>query len=164
MVYEEKVPFTFGYLIALLFPATAVYMFIIAYLQVTRGPIGDKPAPTLFYILFGALFIGLTWFITQFLHLFIRIEEKTVIISYGIFKTLIQRDSIEKVYLDKANPLLSYGGWGLRFGAYQGKPRKVYNIPRFRCVVITRKDSKTEIVFSTANPDQVIQLLTPAQT
>ena len=164
MVYEEKVPFKFGYVIALLFPATAVYMFVIAYLQVTRGPIGDKPAPTLFYILFGTLFIGLTWFISQFLQLFIRIEEKTIIISYGIFKTLVNRDTIEKAYLDKANPLLSYGGWGLRFGAYQGRPRKAYNIPGYRCIVLTIQKVKTEIVFSTANPDQVIELLTPAQT
>jgi hypothetical protein len=164
MIYEEKVPFRLGFGIIALFAINAIYMFVLAYLQITSGPIGTKPAPTWFFIVFGALFISLTWLMSQFISLSIRIEEKTVLLAYGLFKVQINRDNIEKAYRDTANPLLSYGGWGFRFGAFQGKPRKVLNIPGYKCVVIAQKNTKQEIVFSTAYPDDVIRYLGSSQT
>jgi hypothetical protein len=164
MIYEEKVPFLLGKVIVVIFPLTAIYMFVLAYMQVTKGPIGDKPEPTWFYILFGLFFLGLTFLIAQFTSLAIRIEEKTILLSYGIFKVQIDRDMVEKVYLDTANPLFSYGGWGYRLGYYKGRPRKALNIPGYRCVVVSRKGIGQEIVFSTAHAEEVIKLLTPAQT
>lgn len=164
MLYEEKVPFQIGKVIVVIFPLTAIYMFVLAYLQVKNGQIGDKPAPTWFYLLMGFFFLGFTWLISQFTSLSIRIEEKTILLSYGIIKAQISRDNIEKAYIDTANPLLSYGGWGYRLGYFKGRPRTALNIPGYRCVVITQKNVRREIVFSTGNPEKVIQLLQPAQT
>jgi hypothetical protein len=161
MVYEEKVPFRLSYGIVVLFFLIALWMFVLAFLQITQGPIGTKPAPTWFLFVFGILFLGFTWLVSQFTSLSIRIEEKTVLLSYGLIKVQINRESIEKVYLDTANPLLSYGGYGFRFGMFQGRPRKALNLPGYPCVVISRTDTKQELVFSTANSEEVIKLLSP---
>jgi hypothetical protein len=159
MVYEEKVPFRLSYAIIAIFLLTALWMFFMAYLQITKGPVGTKPSPTWFLIVFGIFFLGISWLLVQFTSLSIRIEEKTVLLCYGLFKVQVNRENIEKVYLDTANPLLTYGGWGFRLGMFQGRPRKALNLPGFKCVVIARNDTKQELVFSTANPDEVIKLL-----
>lgn len=159
MVYEEKIPFKLGYLIIVMFLLISIIMLLFGWKQLTAGPIGSDPAPTWFYFLYGAFFLVLTWLVSQFRTLSIRIEEQTVILSYGMFHVLIRRDQIEKATLDTANPLFSYGGWGFRLGSYKGRPRKVLNIPGYKCVVITRKNITQEVVFSTAFPDDVIKLL-----
>lgn len=159
MVYEEKVPFRFGYGIVALFLLISMWMFYIAFLQITKGPIGTKPAPTWFLIVFGISFLVFTWLVSQFTSLSIRIEEKTVLLCYGLFKVQLERENIEKVYLDTANPLLTYGGWGFRLGMFQGRPRKALNLPGYPCVVISRTDNRQELVFSTANPNEVIRIL-----
>jgi hypothetical protein len=161
MDYEEKVPFRLSYLIVALFLLIALYMFYIAYQQILKGPIGTKPAPTWFYFVFGSLFLGFTWLMTQFTSLFIRIEQKSVLLSYGLFKVSVDREKIDKVYLDTANPLLTYGGWGFRLGTFHGRPRKALNLPGYQCVVISRTDTRQELVFSTAYPEEVIKLLSP---
>lgn len=161
MVFEEKVNFFAGKFLLVIFPVSSLYMFFTAYHQIINGPIGKDPAPTWFYFAMGCFFFLLTFFIAQFASLQIRVEEKEVLLSYGIFKVKIDRTTIEKVYLDQANPLLSYGGWGFRFGSFHGRPRKVLNIPGYQCVVLARKGIKQEVVFSTAYPEEIIQLLQP---
>jgi hypothetical protein len=165
MIYEEKITFWVGKCLVVIFPLTALYMFWLAYQQLTKGPIGKDPAPTWFYIAFGTLFLLLTWLMIQFTTLSIRVEEKNILLNYGVFKIVIDREEIEKVYQDTANPLLAYGGWGYRLGYYKGRPRKALNIPGYKCVVISRKGIGQEIVFSTAFPEEVIKLLSqPDQT
>jgi len=66
MDYEEKVPFRLNYLIVGLFLLIGLYMLVLAYLQITQGPVGEKLTPTWFYFVFGSLFLGFTWLITQF--------------------------------------------------------------------------------------------------
>lgn len=161
MVYEEKVVFTVGRVLFLVFPITSLFLFFTAYQQSMNGPIGNDPSPTWFYVAMGIFFLAMTYLMAQFSYLAIRIEEKTVLLSYGIFKVTIDRASLENVYLDRANPLFSYGGWGFRLGSFQGRPRKVLNIPGYQCVVLSRQGVKQEIVFSTAHPETIIQLLRP---
>jgi len=163
MLYEENVPFRLSIIIIGFFLLTSVYMVWIGYRQIVVGPIGTDPAPTWFYFLFGIFFIGLSWLLYQFKTLVIRIEEKYILLQYGLFKVQINRENVTSAYLDTANPLLSYGGWGYRFGAFKGKPRKVLNIPGYPCVVISQKQTKQEIVFSTSNPGEIIKILQPAE-
>lgn len=64
------------------------------------------------FLLIGLFMLVLAYLqITQFTTLSIRIEQKSAWLHYGLFKVLVDREKIEKVYLDTANTLLAYEGW-----------------------------------------------------
>lgn len=116
------------------------------------GPIGDNPAPDQLYLGF-AIFMFLCLF--AFKTLTITITTAAVIISFNRFIThRIKFQDIAKITLDDK----FYGGTGLRVRLVKGKLRIAYNVGSPR-VVISLKNKRKEIAFSTDQPEQVIKII-----
>lgn len=105
-------------------------------------PFGDKPAPDSMAWLFTALFgIGLPWlFISA--KLTTEVRSDALYIQYFPFhlKPLrIAYDSFASCTAGKYNPIVDYGGWGIK----QGRKGKVYNTSGNLGVLLELTDGKS---------------------
>lgn len=151
VVYEEQK--TSIFLIISLSLACTFCLFAFIYQAVLKwGEIGATPAPSWLYIaLFG--FLGLCLLIIKTVK--ITITTQGIIIGYNKF--FIQRiafKDIEKVAMDDKLA----GGSGFRIGFVRGRFRIVYNAGPPR-VVISIKNRRKEIAFSTERPEAVIEII-----
>ena len=152
-IYEEKI-FSKGITI-LLAVVTIGLLFVLLY-QIIVGPIGTRPAPNWFFLTMFLLFLGVT---VNFSNLSIKMTPRYISVGYGIFKHNIPWENIEDCYLDEASTI-RYGGWGIRIGRVKGKWRLVYNVIGGPRVVLSLNKGKfREFVFSTNNPQKVIEIV-----
>jgi len=82
-------------------------------------PFGDHPAPDWMLILFLALFgIGMPWlFIIAALRTEVRADALYVrFVPFHLSWLRIAPESIRTVTAGRYNPLVDYGGWGIRYG------------------------------------------------
>ena len=139
----------------LLITPTLVILFLLSY-QILIEPIGSHLVPNWFLLLLFLFFLGCT---VNFVRLTIRITTKDIKIRYGVFRRTILWNDIDNCYFDETS-IISYGGWGIRIGKVDGKWRLVYNIIGVPRVVLSLKKGKfREFVFSTKNPDEVIEAI-----
>lgn len=133
--------------------ATLFFSFAFIYQDILKfGQIGDEPTPTWFY---PALAILMITCLLIFKTLNITITTEEVIIGFhNLFVQRIKIQEIEKVAFDDK----SYSGSGLKVGWAKGKFRIAYNVGPPR-VVISLKNKRKEIAFSTNNPEQVIKII-----
>lgn len=152
-IYEEKI-FSKG-ITVLLTIATTVFLLALLY-QATVGPIGTRPAPNWFLLVMFLLFLGLT---VNFSNLSIKMTSRYLSVGYGIFKHSILWENIQDCYLDDTS-IIRYGGWGIRIARAKGKWRLVYIvIGAPRVVLLLNKGTFEEFVFSTNNPQKVIEIV-----
>jgi hypothetical protein len=152
-IYEEKI-FSKGITVVLAV-ATISILFVLLY-QTIVGPISIPPAPNWFFLVMFLLFLGLT---VNFSNLNIKMTPRYITIRYGIHRHNIPWENIEDCYLDEASTI-RYGGWGIRIGKVKGKWRLVYNVIGGPRVVLSLNKGKfKEFVFSTNNPQKVIEIV-----
>ncbi len=152
-IYEEKV-FSKG-ITSMLAPITIVFLSILVY-QIFVGPVGTRPAPNWFFLIMFLLCLFLT---INFSNLIIRMTSRFISVSYGIFKYNILWGNIADCYLDEASTI-RYGGWGIRIGRVKGRWRLVYNVMGGSRVVLSLKKGKfREFVFSTGDPQRVMEMV-----
>jgi len=131
-------------------------MFLLLIYQVLAEPIGSNPAPNLFLLGMGLLFLVIT---VNFSRMIIQITPEYVLVRYGISKQKVPWDNIQACYLDKSSAL-AYGGSGIRIAKVEGKKRIVYSVVGGPRVVLSLKEGHyDELVFSTENPDEVIKII-----
>ena len=151
-LYEEAI--VLWVFTALMGLFTAVFLFLVLY-QILVGHAGDNAPPNWFFLLMALLFLGIT---ATFSKLRIKLTPRSVVVGYGAFKRAIPWENIERCYLDEASSL-SYGGFGIRIGWVKGRWRLVYNVIGGPRVVLSLKRGWfDEFVFSTRNPDEVMQI------
>jgi hypothetical protein len=152
-IYEETIDmrvFT-----ALLSGFAAVCLFVAIY-QILIVSGGANSPPPWFFMLFAFLFLGIA---LNFRMLRIELSQQAVVVGYGIAKRRISWEVIERSYRDNVSSL-RYGGWGIRIGRVRGKWRLVYNTPGTpRIVLVLNRWWFDEFVFSTRNPDEVLNLI-----
>jgi len=152
-IYKEKV---FSKWITVMLSIITIGFFFILVYQILIGPIGTRPAPSWFFLAMFLLFLGLT---VNFSNLNIKMTLRYLSVGYGIFKHNIPWENIEDCYLDEASTI-RYGGWGIRIRIVKGKWRLVYNVIGGPRVVLSLNKGKfKEFVFSTNNPQKVIEVV-----
>jgi len=152
-LYEERV--TSRWITLILAIPTLIFLFLLGY-QLIVGPLGSRPAPNWFFLIMFLLFLALT---INFSALNIKITDRFVSIGYGIIKYNIPWENIKDCYLDETSSF-AYGGWGIRIGKVEGKSRLIYNvIGGPRVVIALRRGKFDEFVFSTRNPQVVIEIV-----
>ncbi len=152
-IYEEKI---YSKLIAAVTASVTVAMFLLLIYQGLVEPIGSNPAPNLFLLGMGLLFLVIT---INFSRMVIQITPEYVLVKYGISKQKVPWDNIQACYLDKSSAL-AYGGSGIRIAKVEGKKRIVYSVVGGPRVVLSLKEGHyDELVFSTKNPDEVIKVI-----
>lgn len=80
---------------------------------------------------------------------------KSSLVLMFFLKQRIKLDDIEKVAIDDK----FCAGSGLKIGFAKGRFRIIYNVGQPR-VVVSIKNKRKAIVFSTNNPEEVIQIIT----
>ena len=136
---------------------TLLFLGLFVY-QVLVGSVGANPAPDWVYLIMFLLFAGITYSVTNFNKLAIKVTTQSLTVSFGVFKRVIPWDNINSCYLDDASAIGSYGGWGIRMAKVKGKWRLVYNIIGYPAVVLELEEGRfKEFVFSTRNPDGVME-------
>ncbi len=153
LIYKEKV---FAKVIGGMLGAVAAIMLFILVYQILIEPFGDHPAPTLFFLIMFLLFLGLT---INFGRLVIKITHHSITVGYGIIKKTIPWENIDDCYVDQTSTV-KYGGAGIRVAKVKGKLVLVYNtIGTPRCVLSLKEGRFQEFVFSTKNPEEVINVV-----
>jgi hypothetical protein len=157
--YQETIPFPLAKLIIGIFAAITLSLLVLLLYQVLDGPVGDNPASDWFYLIMVLFFAGLTYFVTNFNKLSIKITTQSITVGYGVLRRAIPWDDVNGCYQDEASAIGSYGGWGIRTGKVKGKWRLVYNVIGSPTVVLELKKGRfREFVFSTKNPEMVLEV------
>jgi hypothetical protein len=152
-VYEEKIIAKFmGGMLGI----SAVSMFFILIYGLFLNPSDEAPWLPYLFLIFFLFFLFLT---LNFFRLIIRITYQDITVSYGIFKRRIGWENIENVYVDDT-PAIKYGGAGIRTTRLKGEWILVYNVVGGpRCVLKLKEGRYKRFVFSTKNPDEVVNVI-----
>lgn len=144
MLFYEKQRFTQPWLWIILGSVNALFLYGFLVQVVMGKPFGDKPAPDLVLII-----VLLFLFCLTFVMLISRVE--TVLEKEGIRVRLFPLqikfrqypwESISKAYTRTYNPLVEYGGWGLKgFGK-----NKAINISGNQGLQLEFKDGKRLLI------------------
>jgi hypothetical protein len=158
-IYCEVIVFALGRAIIALFVVLAVFFLAMFISELVSEPIGDKAAPEWFYLVMCLFFVLMTFVIANFSKLVIKATSRSFTVSYGMFKRVIPWEDIAGCYADESTAY-SYGGYGIRIGRVNGKARLVYNVLGGERVVLGLKKGRfNEFVFSTNNPDAVMDVI-----
>lgn len=150
VIYQEK-HFSKGITIILGIVTLAVYTMMI--IQMVRGPLGSKHAPTWVIALIGTILLLAT---LNFAFLKITLTDQKVKIFYGLFGTSRKWVDLKLCEKDEKN---HFYGWGIRFGRYKHDWVWVYNVIGGPRVAFLRKEGKQKsLIISTKNPDEIVKL------
>ncbi len=151
IIYEEKKASRFTIVTLLLFSILSLYAYVHQAI-LKLGVIGNRPAPSWLYLI---IFIIFAVCLLSFNTIRLKITNSEITVGFNrFFSQKIQLADIEKVEMDDK----SYGGSGLRMRLTGGKFRIAYNAGPPR-VVISIKNKRREIAFSSNNPEQIIKIL-----
>ena len=158
-IYREVVVFTLGRAVIILFVVLTVFFLGMFISELVSGPIGDKAASEWFYLVMCLFFVLMTFVIANFSKLVVKATSTSLTVSYGLFKRVIPWGDIADCCLDESSAI-GYGGYGIRIGRVNGKLRLVYNVLGGERVVLGMKKGRfNEFVFSTNNPDAVMDVI-----
>ncbi|MEO0019935.1 MAG: hypothetical protein ABIK47_04750 [candidate division WOR-3 bacterium] len=152
-LYQERIVSKWTLAIASI--TTLGFLFAFLY-QNLGGVMCGRPAPNWFLLLLFFLFLALT---INFSTLRIVITPAAVVVSYGVFRKRIPFHNIQEWQIDDAS-MFAYGGWGIRIARVGGNWRLVYNVIESpRLVLSLTKGKFREFVFSTKNPQRVMEII-----
>ena len=159
-IYREVVVFTLGRAIVLLFVFLTLFFLGMLIDGVVAGHSGSGGVPDWFYAVMCLFFVSMTYVGINFGKLVSKATSRSITVKYGIFKREIPWKNVVDFYLDEAGSLYAYGGYGIRIGKVNGKSRLVYNVLGGERVVLALKKGRfNEFVFSTNNPDAVMNVI-----
>jgi hypothetical protein len=152
-IYEEKI---FAKVIGGLLGSVTILMLVIMIYQIIEEPLGDDPAPTLFFFIMFLIFLVLTLIFSR---LIIRITFQSITVGFGIIKRNIPLENISDIRIDETSAI-KYGGAGIRMAKVKGKWVLVYNvIGGPRCVLTLKEGRFKEFIFSTKNPEEIMNVV-----
>jgi hypothetical protein len=152
-IYEEKI---FAKVIGGMIGAATAILFIILIYQVSINPSDEVPWLPVVILISFIIFLFLT---LNFIRLVIRVTYQDITVRYGIFRRRIGWENIEDAYIDDT-PAIKYGGAGIRTARITGEWVLVYNVVGGpRCVLKLKEGRFKRFVFSTKNPEEVINVI-----
>ena len=155
-IYEETISPSMMKIVIAVMGAITIMFLVFYIVQATGGRIDDSPS--WYYLIMFLVFAVVTAFVTNFRKLTIIITSSTITVRYGMLKSIIQWENVEKCTYDKDSSL-GYGGFGLRMARGHGTWIRAYNLMSRPRVALDLKAGKSRrIVFSTDNPDQIMEI------
>ena len=123
--------------------------------QIFMGiPFGDKPAPDIVVALIG-FFPAFTIWLFRALTLVTSIDETGISYRFKPFQRkpkTIKPGEIARFEVKKYNPIMDYGGWGIRLGST--KKGNAYNVKGNMGVLFEFKNGK-RFMLGTQNPESI---------
>ncbi len=118
--FEEKQRFRQPVIFIILMLLLGLSLWGIIQQVILRQPFGNNPAPDFVLILFSMIPVLLLLFFI-FMQQLTRIDPNYIEVYISPFgRRKISWESIEKAYIRDYNPLIEYGGWGIRY-SFSGK-------------------------------------------
>lgn len=153
VIYHEK--FAAKGFIAILSPVAA-FMFFLLLFHLFVESIEPFLIMTIFFL---AMFLFFLLLAVGFSTFSITMTGESMSIGFGIKKHKTPISQIIDCKIDDVSAA-KYGGFGIRVARIEGKNRLVYNTIGTPRVVLTQKEGKfPEFVFSTKNPEEVINVI-----
>jgi hypothetical protein len=150
-IYEETLTSSMMKLVIALMGAITITFLVFYIIQVDNSP-------SWYWLMMFLIFAVVTAFVTNFGNLTIMITSSTITVRYGMLKSIIQWGNVEKCTYDKDSSF-GYGGFGLRIARGHSTWIRAYNLMIRQRVALDLKTGKSKrIVFSTDNPDQIMEI------
>jgi hypothetical protein len=121
---------------------------------VLKIPFGDNPAPDIVVIFLGLFPIG-TLLLFRYMVLETDIDDDGVHYRFRLFQRkqkLIKPEDIVSVEVKKYNPLVDYGGWGIRYGS--SKKGNAYNVKGNMGALFELKNNK-KFMLGSQKPEEL---------
>ena len=155
-IYEESISALLVKAVIAIMGAIAIMFLVFYIIQATGGQIDDSPS--WYWLMMFLIFAVVTAFVTNLRKLTITITSSTITVRYGMLKSVIQWENVEKCTYDKDSSL-GYGGFGLRIARGHGTWIRAYNLMSRPRVALDLKTGRSRrIVFSTDNPDKIMEI------
>ena len=159
IIYEEKVRFPIIRGIVALF-AVMTITFLVAYLyQLITGQQNDSSVPLWFSVTILSAMALFTLFLANLVTLSIRMTEDGAIVGFGIFRAGVKWADVRECRPDRESSFLSAANWGVSMGFTGRKFMRMYNVMGSPRVVLELKGGRRALVFSTRNPDSVVDII-----
>lgn len=158
--YKETLPLTIVTLIVAMLGITTITLLIMLIYNELSSSISiySEPSSLYFLIMFLVLLVITTFFI-NFRKLSIIINSQYIEVRFGLFKTNVQWNNIEKCSEIKESRI-SYTGWGIRTMNIEGVKSKAYITSNCPQVMLQLKTSELkELVFSTKHQQKVLDII-----
>ena len=113
-------------------------------------------------IIFLSLAFFFAFYVLNYRTLKIRIDNEMIYLKFGLVRWRTRLSNVARCGLDDSSLLIKYGGAGVHFAFTKGKYRAFYNFlegPRVLVSFYQKQGWVQELVFSTRNPDQVLDLI-----
>jgi hypothetical protein len=155
-IYEESSsPRVMKQIIGIMGVITLMFLAAFIYLSL-KETIGN--IPNWFYLIMFLLSLTVTILYINFKRLNIEVTSSAITLRYGMFKSVVAWENIEKC-TNLSDQTKSSGGIGLYFTRRDGTWVRSYNLmnnPRIELDLKTGKSRK--LIFSTENPDRIIEI------
>jgi hypothetical protein len=105
------------------------------------------------------------FYVLNYRTLNIRLTDKSLKLTFGIFSWTVPLDNIKACGLDEIPALMRLGGAGIHFMSIRGRYRASFNFLEYPRVVVALKRKAgpvRDISFTTRRPDEVLRLLEEA--
>ena len=158
-IYSEVVPFKFVKYIIYLEAATGA-AFLVLYIMQLIGNLGiDDELPAVFFLIMAIIMFAVAAFLFSLTKLRLGITADLMRASFGFIKFKVPLDAIASVQIDEKSSL-KYGGWGIRMRKYKEGWALAYTTIGYKRVVLELKEHKySKFVFSTAHPEEVVNVI-----
>jgi hypothetical protein len=157
-LYHEKIDFRLMYFIAAFLGLIALAMLGLLIYHVAVAPIDDEPGLGWFFLGESLLMGAVAVLVLQFHTLEIILTYQGIIIKFGRIKKSVPWIDIESYQAITTGSLLNSGGW--KFGLGRNGWYAMYTVigkPRISMKLNTGRIK--EILFSTANPQEVVGII-----
>jgi len=158
-IYSEVIPFNFIKYIIFVEGGTGI-AFLILYIMQLTGNLGiEDELPAVFFLIMAVIMLAVAVFLFSLTKLRLGITSDLLRASFGFIKFETPLSNIKAVYTDEKSSL-KYGGWGVRMRKYKEGWVLAYTTIGYKRVVLELKEHKyNKFVFSTAQPEEVINLI-----
>lgn len=154
-IYEERISSLVMIAVIGIVGAIAVMFLVFYIVQTTVGWITE--APNWYWLMMFLIFTIIGAFVSNFRTLTITITSSDITVRYGMLKSVISWDNVEKCSYDKDSSL-GYSGFGLRIARGHGTWIRAYNLMnRPRIALDLKTGWSRRIVFSTENPEKIME-------
>ena len=158
-IYSEVIPFNFVKYIIFLEGGMGVAFLILYIMQLTGSLNVEDDLPGWFFLIMAIVMLAVAVFLFSLTKLRLGITSDSLRVSFGFIKFKIPLDGIEAVYTDEKSSL-KYGGWGVRLWKQKEGRVLAYTTIGYKRVVLELKEHKyKKFVFSTAHPEEVVNII-----
>jgi hypothetical protein len=125
--------------------------------------VGFRSGPIV-YLFLTILF---AFYVLNYRILRITVDDESILLEFGIVRWRTKLENVASCGLDDSSFLIRYGGAGVHFAFTQGRYRAFFNFLEYPRVLISfhqKQGLVQELVFSTQNPEQVLEFIQARKT